>query len=81
MGLLIFGGVTLLVYWHLEFVLNLLVSIFIAFFIVSTLMMIAGLVTMVYPQSEKEVGGGPGKKIKEFAYRIKAKFARAKAAY
>ena len=81
MGLLIFGGVTLLVYSYLEFVLDLLISIFIAFFIVSTLMMIAGLVTIVYPQSEKEVGTSPGKKIKEFAYRLKAKFARAKAAY
>lgn len=78
MGLLIFGGVTLLVYSYLEFVLDLLISIFIAFFIVSTLMMIAGLVTIVYPQSEKEVGTSPGKKIKEFAYRLKAKFARAK---
>lgn len=78
MGLLILGGVTLLVYSYLEFVLDLLISIFIAFFIVSTLMMIAGLVTIVYPQSEKEVGTSPGKKIKEFAYRLKAKFARAK---
>jgi hypothetical protein len=81
MGLLIFGGVTLLVYWHLEFVLNLLVSIFVAFFIVSTLMMIAGLVTMLYPQSEKQVDNSPGKKIKQFAYRMKAKFAKARNAY
>jgi len=81
MGLLIFGGITLLVYWHLEFVLELLVSIFVAFFIASTLMMIAGLISMIHPQSDKQVDGGPGKKIKEFACRLRAKFARAKAAY
>ena len=71
----------MLIYWHLEFVLELLVSIFIAFFVVSTLMMIATMVSLLYKQSEQQVDNGPAKKIKDFAEKVKAKFARKKNAY
>jgi hypothetical protein len=73
MALLAFAGITLLIYWHLEFVIQFIISIFIAFFIVSTLMAIVQLINMFYPKEERNMSS-ISEKIKAIAFFLKNKF-------